>query len=141
MAAKITFGRHTGRSLAERGGNDMKTVANAGSSKKHLTLFGFFAITASMVMTVYEYPTFASSGFSLVFSLILAGVLWFLPVAMSSAEMATVKGWDTGGVYTWSGNMLGEKWGFANIFFQWFQITVGFVTMIYFCLLYTSRCV
>ena len=45
-----------------------------------------------------------------------------------------VKGWDTGGVYTWSGNMLGEKWGFANIFFQWFQITVGFVTMIYFIL-------
>ena len=24
-----------------------------------LTFFGFFAITASMVMTVYEYPTFA----------------------------------------------------------------------------------
>ncbi len=112
----------------------MKTVANAASNNKHLTLFGFFAITASMVMTVYEYPTFASSGFSLVFFLILGGVLWFLPVALSAAEMATVKGWDTGGVYTWSGNMLGEKWGFANIFFQWFQITVGFVTMIYFIL-------
>ena len=112
----------------------MKSASPAASSKKHLTLFGFFAITASMVMTVYEYPTFASSGFSLVFFLVLAGILWFLPVAMSSAEMATVKGWDTGGVYTWSGNMLGEKWGFANIFFQWFQITVGFVTMIYFIL-------
>ncbi|MEG1990507.1 MAG: amino acid permease [Christensenella sp.] len=107
-------------------------MANVGSSKKHLTLFGFFAITAAMVMTVYEYPTFASSGFSLIFYLILGGVLWFLPVALCAAEMATVKGWDTGGVYTWSGNMLGEKWGFANIFFQWFQITVGFVTMIYF---------
>ena len=101
---------------------------------KHLTLFGFFAITASMVMTVYEYPTFASSGFSLVFYLILGGIFWFLPVAMSAAEMATVEGWDEGGVFTWSGNMLGEKWGFANIFFQWFQITVGFVTMIYFIL-------
>lgn len=112
----------------------MKSVVSAASGNKHLTLFGFFAITASMVMTVYEYPTFASSGFSLVFFLILGGVLWFLPVALSAAEMATVKGWDTGGVYTWSGNMLGEKWGFANIFFQWFQITVGFVTMIYFIL-------
>lgn len=112
----------------------MKSASSATSSKKHLTLFGFFAITASMVMTVYEYPTFASSGFSLVFFLILGGALWFLPVALSAAEMATVKGWDTGGVYTWSGNMLGEKWGFANIFFQWFQITVGFVTMIYFIL-------
>ncbi|MEG1859509.1 MAG: amino acid permease, partial [Christensenellaceae bacterium] len=114
----------------------MKSIvsANAMQTKKHLTLFGFFAMTATMVMTVYEYPTFASSGFSLVFYLIVAGVLWFLPVALCSAEMATVEGWDTGGVFTWSGNMLGEKWGFANIFFQWFQITVGFVTMIYFIL-------
>lgn len=112
----------------------MKSASAVASSKKHLSLFGFFAITASMVMTVYEYPTFASSGFSLVFYLLLGGILWFLPVALCAAEMATVKGWDTGGVYTWSGNMLGEKWGFANIFFQWFQITVGFVTMIYFIL-------
>jgi len=112
----------------------MKSVAKSSGSNKHLTLFGLFAITASMVMTVYEYPTFASSGFSLVFFLIVAGALWFLPVALSSAEMATVEGWDTGGVFTWSGNMLGERWGFVNIFFQWFQITVGFVTMIYFIL-------
>ncbi|MEF9892657.1 MAG: amino acid permease [Anaerorhabdus sp.] len=101
---------------------------------KHLTLFGFFALTATMVMTVYEYPSFASSGFSLVFYLIIGGIFWFLPVALCAAEMATVKGWDTGGVYAWSGNLLNEKWGFANIFFQWFQGTVGFVTMIYFIL-------
>lgn len=110
----------------------MKNDAKAGSKAKTLSLFGFFTLTATMVMTIYEYPTFASSGFSLVFFLIVAGILWFLPVALCAAEMATVKGWDTGGVYTWSGNMLGEKWGFANIFYQWFQITVGFVTMIYF---------
>lgn len=103
-------------------------------SNKHLTLFGFFALTATMVMTVYEYPSFASSGFSLVFFLIIGGIFWFLPVALCAAEMATVKGWDTGGVYAWSGNLLDEKWGFANIFFQWFQGTVGFVTMIYFIL-------
>ena len=32
---------------------------------RQLTLLGFFAITASMVMAVYEYPTFATSGFFL----------------------------------------------------------------------------
>ncbi|MGR5237825.1 amino acid permease [Vibrio alfacsensis] len=104
------------------------------NSRKHLSLFGFFALTATMVMTVYEYPTFASSGISLVFYLVVAGLFWFLPVALCAAEMATIEGWDKGGVYTWAGKSLGEKWGFANIFFQWFQITVGFVTMIYFIL-------
>jgi hypothetical protein len=46
-----------------------------------------------MVMAVYEYPTFATSGFSLIFFLLL-GVLWFIPVALCAAEMATVEGWE-----------------------------------------------
>ena len=33
--------------------------------KRNLTLFGFFSLTASMVLTVYEYPTFATSYSSL----------------------------------------------------------------------------
>lgn len=36
-------------------------------STHKIGFFGFFAITASMVMTVYEYPSFATSGFQLVF--------------------------------------------------------------------------
>ena len=107
---------------------------NSDVDTKKLTLFGFFAMTASMVMTVYEYPTFASSGFHLVFFLIIGGLLWFVPVALCAAEMATVDGWEEGGIFAWVGNTLGERWGFAAIFFQWFQITVGFVTMIYFIL-------
>ncbi|EJC3746343.1 glutamate:gamma-aminobutyrate antiporter [Enterococcus faecium] len=101
-------------------------------SKKKLTLMSFFAVTASMVMTVYEYPTFATSKMNLVFYLLVGGFLWFIPVALCSAEMATVKGWEKGGLYTWVSKTLGRKWGFAAIFFQWFQITVGFITMIYF---------
>lgn len=99
-----------------------------------LTFFGFFAITASMVMTVYEYPTFASSGLHLVFFLVVGGILWFLPVALCAAEMATVEGWRSGGIFAWVGNTLGRRWGFAALFYQWFQITVGFVTMAFFIL-------
>lgn len=101
---------------------------------KQLTLLGFFAITASMVMAVYEYPTFATSGFSLVFFLLLGGFLWFIPVALCAAEMATVEGWDEGGVFAWVSNTLGERWGFAAISFGFLQIAVGFVTMLYFVL-------
>ncbi|MGG5461863.1 glutamate:gamma-aminobutyrate antiporter [Clostridium sp. B9] len=101
---------------------------------KSLTLFGFFAMTASMVMAVYEYPTFATSKLHLVFYLLLGGFLWFIPVALCAAEMATVDGWEKGGVFTWTGKNLGKKYGFANLFFEFFEITVGFVTMIYFIL-------
>lgn len=105
-----------------------------GTTKRSLTLFGFFAMTASMVMAVYEYPTFATSKLHLVFYLLLGGFLWFIPVALCAAEMATVDGWEKGGVFTWTGKNLGKKYGFANLFFEFFEITVGFVTMIYFIL-------
>ena len=85
-------------------------------------------------MTVYAYPNFASSGLHLIFFLIVAGVFWFLPVALVAAEMATVKGWENGGIYAWVGKTLGQRWGFAALFYQWFQITVGFVTMAFFVL-------
>lgn len=128
--------------MSDTRGTTETTSADAGpigtvsrpSFKRTLTFFGFFAITASMVMTVYEYPSFASSGFQLVFFLIIGGLLWFLPVAMCAAEMATVKGWESGGIFAWVGNTLGRRWGFAALFFQWFQITVGFVTMAFFIL-------
>lgn len=107
--------------------------ANSSGSKKQtakmLGFGGFFAMTASMVMTVYAYPNFASSGLHLIFFLILGGVFWFLPVALVAAEMATVKGWENGGIFAWVGNTLGKRWGFSALFYQWFQITVGFVTM------------
>ena len=105
-----------------------------GTTKKSLTLFGFFAMTASMVMAVYEYPTFATSKLHLVFYLLLGGFLWFIPVALCAAEMATVDGWEKGGVFTWTGKNLSKKYGFSNLFFEFFEITVGFVTMIYFIL-------
>ena len=115
-------------------GNGSANVPKTASPARTLGFFGFFAITASMVMTVYAYPNFASSGMHLIFFLILGGVFWFLPVALCAAEMATVKSWENGGIFAWVGNTLGKRWGFAALFYQWFQITVGFVTMAFFVL-------
>jgi glutamate:GABA antiporter len=111
----------------------MPTTTSSNSAKQ-LSLIGFFAITASMVMAVYEYPTFATSGFSLVFFLLLAGALWFVPVGLCAAEMATVEGWEEGGVFAWVSNTLGERWGFAAISFGYLQIAIGFIPMLYFVL-------
>ncbi|MBC8321768.1 MAG: amino acid permease [Bacteroidetes bacterium] len=102
------------------------------SVKKMIGIGGFIALTGSMVATVYGYPAFATSGFALVFYLLLAGIFFFLPTALISAEMATGEGWQLGGVYKWVGTAFGSRWGFVAIFFQWFQITIGFVTMLYF---------
>ena len=104
-----------------------------GTGKK-LTMLAFYALTVAMVMDLHEYPLFATSGLSLIFFLVVGGVLWFLPASLCSAEMATVEDWESGGVYVWVKNTLGELWGFAAVFFQWLQVTVGFIAMLYFIL-------
>ncbi len=119
-------------SNSSKGGSASSPVGASGA--RQLTLMGFFAITASMVMAVYEYPTFATSGFSLVFFLLLGGLLWFIPVALCAAEMATVEGWEEGGVFAWVSNTLGERWGFAAISFVYLEIAIGFLPMLYFVL-------
>ena len=73
-------------------------------NKKKLSMFGFLFITGSILVELYEYPTFATSGFSAVFYLLAGGFLWFLPVVLCAAEMATVEGWSEGGVFTWTKN-------------------------------------
>lgn len=109
-------------------------ITKTSAAPKQLSLLGFFAITASMVMAVYEYPTFATSGFSLIFFLLLGGLLWFIPVGLCAAEMATVDGWQEGGVFTWVSKTLGDRWGFAAISFGYLQIAIGFIPMLYFVL-------
>ena len=104
-----------------------------GKTRK-LSLFDFLSLTALMVLTVYEYPTFATAKLHLLFFVIIFGIFWFLPISLAAAEMASVKGWEDGGVYGWVSNALGQRWGFAAIFFEWFQVTVSFVTMSYFIL-------
>lgn len=118
--------------------NSSATSASASGASSSLAVpgsmgkFAFFAMTASLFLTVYEYPTFAQSGQTLIFYLIVCGLFWFLPVALCAGELATVKGYADGGIFSWVGKPLGAPVGFAAIFFQWFQITVGFVTMFYF---------
>lgn len=48
-------------------------MANTQQTKRNLTLFGFFSLTASMVLTVYEYPTFATSKLHLIFLEVYSG--------------------------------------------------------------------
>ena len=112
----------------------MSKQATATMAKKSLTMMGFYALTVAMTMDLHIYPAFAQSGFSLVFFLLVGAILWFIPTALVAAEMATVEDWEAGGIYVWVKNTLGERLGFAAVFFQWLQVTVGFIAMLYFIL-------
>ncbi len=99
---------------------------------KKMSIFSFFTFTSAMVISVYVYPTLALSGLSLIFFLFLSVLLWFLPTALCSAEMASVDTWKSQGLFTWVEQTLGKKWAFCAVFYQWFQISIGFISMLYF---------
>lgn len=106
---------------------------NKGLQKfNELNSWQLFAMTASMVMTVYGFAPFAKEGPTALFFLFLAGIFWFTPVTRAAGEMASINGWSKGGVFTWTSNMLGEKSGWAALFYQWIHITVGMDAMMYF---------
>jgi putative glutamate/gamma-aminobutyrate antiporter len=88
-------------------------------NKKTLSVFGLVMINVIAVDSIRTLPMGAEYGFSLVFYYLLAGLVFFLPTALMSAELAT--GWpEAGGVYIWAREAFGKKWGFFTIWIQWF---------------------
>lgn len=96
-----------------------------------LTSFKLFAMTSSMVISVDELAPFGKTGPTALFYLLIAGFCWFIPVTQMAGEMASISGWEKGGVFTWVKSVLGEKTGWVTMFLQWLHITVGMDTMMY----------
>ncbi len=88
-------------------------------------------INVIAVDSLRSLPFSATYGFSLVFFYLLAAVVFFLPTALVSAELAT--GWpNKGGVYVWVREAFGELWGFVVIWLQWVYNIVWYPTILTF---------
>lgn len=96
-----------------------------------LTGLKLFAMTSSMVISVNELAPFGKTGPTALFYILLAGILWFIPITQMAGEMASVKGWEKGGIFTWVKGTLGEKTGWVTLFYQWIHITIGMNMMMY----------
>lgn len=87
--------------------------------KKPLSLLSLVAINVIAIDSLRTLPFSAEYGLAAVFYYLLAAIIFFFPVALISAELAT--GWpETGGVYVWVREAFGKKIGFATIWLQWF---------------------
>lgn len=97
------------------------------SSKKVIGVFTLAMINVALICSIRGLPMMAEYGPSIVFFLLVAVLLFLIPVSLASAELAT--GWPKqGGIYTWVKEAFGEKWGFITIFLQWLQNLVFYPT-------------
>jgi glutamate:GABA antiporter len=96
-----------------------------------LTLLAFILITCAALMSIRTFPTQGVVGWQSIIFCLLAIVLYLIPASLVSAELAT--GWpQEGGIYVWVKEAFGERWGFTAVWLQWFQMTIGFISVLTF---------
>lgn len=75
-------------------------------------------LNVSIMASLRNLPLVAEYGLSIVFYFLAVALLFLVPCALVSAELAT--GWPkNGGIYIWIREALGDRWGFFAIWMQW----------------------
>lgn len=98
---------------------------------KPLNVFTLAMINVAAVSSVRNWPVIAEYGLASLFFCLLAAVIFFIPVAMVSAELAT--GWPkTGGVFVWVKEAFGHRWGFLAIWLLWAENLLYYPALISF---------
>ena len=96
-----------------------------------ISLLAFILITSAALISMRTFPTMGEVGWQVIFFSLLTIILFLVPASLVSAELAT--GWpEEGGVYVWVKQAFGERWGFTAVWLQWFQMTIGFITVLSF---------
>ncbi len=98
---------------------------------KVLGVFSLAMINVAAIESLKNFPIMAEEGLSLVFFYLVAGIIFFIPCALVSAELAT--GWPSrGGVYTWVKQGMGARMGFVAIWLQWIENVIWYPTILSF---------
>jgi glutamate:GABA antiporter len=104
---------------------------NTDSNLHKMSLISLILVSSAFVTSVRNLTTIAETQMHMLFFGIVAVVCYFIPVALVSAELAT--GWpERGGVYVWTKQAFGERWGFFSTWLQWNYAILGVVSTLYF---------
>lgn len=100
-------------------------------SKRVLSVFSLVMINVIAVDSLRTLPITAKLGLSLVSYYLLAAFIFFIPVALVAAELATAYP-CTGGIYVWVREAFGRRAGFITIWLQWVYNVVWYPTILAF---------
>ena len=86
--------------------------------RRVLSIFMLAMLNVSIMASLRNLPLVAEFGLSAIFYFFVVGLIFLVPCALISAELAT--GWPkAGGVYIWVREGLGDRWGFMAVWMQW----------------------
>lgn len=100
-------------------------------TKRVLSVFSLVMINVIAVDSLRTLPISATLGLSLISYYLAAAFLFFVPVALVAAELATAFP-NTGGVYIWVKEAFGQRAAFITIWLQWIYNVVWYPTIMAF---------
>ena len=99
--------------------------------KPILSVFSLVMINVIAVDSLRTLPLGAKLGLPLVAYYLVAAFVFFIPVALVAAELATAFP-NTGGIYIWVREAFGHRTGFIAIWLQWIYNVVWYPTIMAF---------
>ncbi|MFL2935219.1 MAG: amino acid permease [Myxococcota bacterium] len=102
---------------------------NVDKPKKGLSVFALVMITTGIITSIHGAPSMAEYGYSLISIYVLVALVFLLPSALISAELAT--GWpEDGGVYVWVKKAYDERMAFVAVWLQWIENVIWFPSIL-----------
>lgn len=99
--------------------------------KRVLGTFTLAMITVAAIVSLRNLPLSAEFGLASVFYFIMSALIFFIPIALVTAELAAA--WPySGGAYVWVGEAFGKKWGFYALWISWMGIIAWFPAVLAF---------
>lgn len=96
-----------------------------------ISVFTLAMINVAAIGSVKNWPITAEYGFSSIFYFLLAAIVFFLPISLVAAELAT--GWPkSGGVFVWVKEAFGHRAGFLAIWLLWIENAIWYPTILSF---------
>ncbi|NGX48792.1 MAG: Glutamate/gamma-aminobutyrate antiporter [Candidatus Anoxychlamydiales bacterium] len=96
-----------------------------------ISLFYLIMVSSALVISIRNLPTIAASQFQMLFFGLVATIVFLIPSALVSAELAT--GWPKmGGIAVWTKEAFGKKWGLVASWLQWTYAVISVISMMYF---------
>jgi len=87
-------------------------------SKRSLSIFVLAMLNVAVMASLRNLPLVSTFGLKAIFYFLVVALLFLVPCALISAELAT--GWPKeGGIYAWVKMALGGRWGFFAVWVQW----------------------
>jgi amino acid transporter len=98
---------------------------------KSMGLFGVIMLIVAAIDSIRNLPATALFGSSLIFFFIFSAIVFLMPTALVSAELAA-RHPEKGGIYYWVKSVFGHRAAFLSVWLQWINTMIWYPTILSF---------